>query len=91
MDQIDIKQQLWYRLGEQQEANMMHSIVDTLRGHRKDSNGAPGNVLLPVDSSGIPLPFAPARSHPKQLNDMCNKFTSICIVCTVPGTVAPCL
>ena len=38
---------------EQQEANMMRSIVDTLRGHRSDSQGAPGNVLLPIDSSGV--------------------------------------
>ncbi|KAK9822093.1 hypothetical protein WJX74_006421 [Apatococcus lobatus] len=40
------------RLGEQQEANLLRSIVDTLRGHRSDSQGAAGNVLLPIDSSG---------------------------------------
>lgn len=34
----------------------MQSIVDTLRGHRSDSQGAAGNVLLPIDSSGILLP-----------------------------------
>lgn len=34
----------------------MQSIVDTLRGHRSDSQGAAGNVLLPIDSSGIPPP-----------------------------------
>ena len=44
------------RLGEQQEANLLRSIVDTLRGHRSDSQGAAGNVLLPIDSSGISFP-----------------------------------
>ena len=45
------------RLGDHhQEARLMQSIVDTLRGHRSDSRGAAGNVLLPIDSSGNPPP-----------------------------------
>ncbi len=43
------------RTEQQPEVAFLHSIVDTLRGRRSDSKGSPGNVLLPVDSSGMPF------------------------------------